>query len=85
MGQGKCASFSGSRVCDGLVEVLGCFSRYYNITHCANAQADLRLCWSHIPHCCKSHALAQFGWKQVTYPRIAITHLCLIAPTLGGS
>ena len=22
------------------------------------AQADLRLCWSHIPHCWKSHALA---------------------------
>ena len=22
-------------------------------------QADLRLCWSHIPHCWKSHALAQ--------------------------
>ena len=26
---------------------------------CAYAQADLRLCWSHIPHCWKSHALAQ--------------------------
>ena len=25
---------------------------------CAYAQADLRLCWSHIPHCWKSHALA---------------------------
>ena len=23
------------------------------------AQADLRLCWSHIPYCWKSHALAQ--------------------------
>ena len=22
------------------------------------AQADLSLCWSHIPHCLKSHALA---------------------------
>ena len=27
---------------------------------CAYAQADLSLCWSHIPHCWKSHALAQF-------------------------
>ena len=26
---------------------------------CAYAQVDLRLCWSHIPHCLKSHALAQ--------------------------
>ena len=25
---------------------------------CASAQADLRICWSHIPHCWKSHALA---------------------------
>ena len=25
---------------------------------CAYAQADLRLCWSHIPHCWKSHAPA---------------------------
>ena len=24
------------------------------------AQADLRLCWSHIPHCWKSHAAAHF-------------------------
>ena len=27
---------------------------------CAYAQADLRICWSHIPHCWKSHALAHF-------------------------
>ena len=27
---------------------------------CAYAQAGLRLCWSHIPHCWKSHALAHF-------------------------
>ena len=26
----------------------------------AYAQADLRLCWSHIPYCWKSHAAAQF-------------------------
>ena len=25
---------------------------------CAYAQADLRLCWSHIPHCWKSHVAA---------------------------
>ena len=31
---------------------------------CAYAQAGLRLCWSHIPNCWKSHALAQFNfWK----------------------
>ena len=35
---------------------------------CAYAQADLRLCWSHIPHCWKSHALAQFScvWRRAT-------------------
>ena len=26
---------------------------------CAYAQADLRLCWLHIPHCCKSYVMAQ--------------------------
>ena len=26
---------------------------------CAYAQADLSLCWSHIPHCWKSHAVCQ--------------------------
>ena len=25
---------------------------------CAYVQADLRLCWSHIPHCWKSHVVA---------------------------
>ena len=25
-------------------------------------QADLRLCWLHLPHCWKSHATAQFCW-----------------------
>ena len=33
---------------------------------CAYAQADLRLCWSHIPHCWKSHALAQFSKSAAT-------------------
>ena len=28
------------------------------LSDCAYAQADLRLCWSHIPHFWKSHALA---------------------------
>ena len=30
---------------------------------CAYAQADLRLCWSHIPHCWKSHVAAQLWWE----------------------
>ena len=30
---------------------------------CAYAQADLRLCWSHIPNSWKSHALAQIYFK----------------------
>ena len=29
------------------------------------AQADLRLCWSHIPHCWKSHALAHIKHDSV--------------------
>ena len=32
---------------------------------CAYAQADLRLCWLHIPHCWKSHAPAQFLYLRV--------------------
>ena len=28
---------------------------------CAYAQADLRLCWSHMTHCWKPHALAHLG------------------------
>ena len=28
---------------------------------CAYAQADLRLCWSHIPHCWKSHVAAHIS------------------------
>ena len=31
---------------------------------CGYAQADLRLCWSHIPHCWKSHVTAHI---EVTY------------------
>ena len=33
---------------------------------CNYAQADLRLCWSHIPHCWKSHALAQIILRHHT-------------------
>ena len=29
------------------------------LSDCAYSQADLSLCWSHIPHCWKYHALAQ--------------------------
>ena len=32
---------------------------------CAYSQADLRLCWSYIPHCWKSHALAQYTFDLV--------------------
>ena len=36
---------------------------------CAYAQADLRLCWSHIPHCWKSHVvshlLSTIGFSDV--------------------
>ena len=28
------------------------------LSECVYAQANLRLCWSHIPYCWKSHALA---------------------------
>ena len=31
---------------------------------CAYAQADLRLCWSHIPQCWKSHVTAQIVFKE---------------------
>ena len=42
---------------------------------CAYAQADLRLCWSHIPHCWKSHALAHIGCmiKKTVNSRIILT------------
>ena len=32
---------------------------------CAYAQADLSLCWSHIPHCLKSHVMAQLCSKSL--------------------
>ena len=37
---------------------------------CAYAQADLRLCWSHIPHCWKSHVVAHIGkMYEVSFDR----------------
>ena len=33
---------------------------------CTYAQADLRLCWSHIPHCWKSHVAAQIMKHRTT-------------------
>ena len=34
---------------------------------CVYAQADLRLCWSHIPHCWKSHVAAKLWWCKTVY------------------
>ena len=31
---------------------------------CVDAQADLSLCWLHIPHCWKAHALALIKYKK---------------------
>ena len=33
-----------------------------------SAQADLRLCWSHIPHCWKSHVKAHLEYRCRTGP-----------------
>ena len=35
-------------------------------------QADLRLCWSHIQHCWKSHALSQFTSVRTLSEALAI-------------
>ena len=35
-----------------------CVGEHFVDPHCAYAHADRRLCWSHIPHCWKSNALA---------------------------
>ena len=38
------------------------------------AQADLRLCWSHIPHCLKSHALVHMSlWLFTTEADACLT------------
>ena len=39
-----------------VIEYLSDQQRFWSV--CAYAQADLRLCWSHIPHCWKSHVAA---------------------------
>ena len=36
----------------------------------AYAQADLKLCWSHIPHCCKFHVMAHICYY--THSKICI-------------
>ena len=38
---------------------------------CTYAQADLRLCWSHIPHCWKSHTLAHISAYSTFITRIS--------------
>ena len=43
---------------------------------CAYAQADLRLCWSRIPHCWKSHALAHI---VISHIPIIGTAVCSLA------
>ena len=49
---------------------------------CAYAQADLRLCWSHIPHCWKSHAHAHiiFYYCGITFWEMTdlLTLLCVM-------
>ena len=49
----KCCSVSSLK----LIEYSSDLQRLWS--DCAYAQADLRLCWSHVPHCWKSPALAQ--------------------------
>ena len=37
-------------------------------------QADLRICWSHIPHCWKSHVAANIDWSDSGMCRLAWLH-----------
>ena len=50
---------------------------------CAYAQADLRLCWSHIPQCCKSHATAHivflFNSRKVLVEPLIVNDRMLIS------
>ena len=46
---------------------------------CAYAQADLRLCWSHIPHCWQSHAAAQMIYG---YCSLSVLEISDIIPNL---
>ena len=46
-------------------------------------QADLRLCWSHIPHCLKSHVAAQMLLKMyVCGDSMVVDSLFVFAPTV---
>ena len=42
------------------------YQRVQELNKYNNAQADLRLCWLHIPHCWKSHVAAQMVKKRKT-------------------
>ena len=50
----KCCSVSSL----GVIEYSSDKQRLWS--DCTYAQADQRLCWSHIPHCWKSHVTARF-------------------------
>ena len=54
---------------------------------CAYAQADLGLCWSHIPHCWKSHdqahSLIKRNNKRVLWPWIANLNPGLFGPVVN--
>ena len=40
---------------------------------CAYAQADLSLCWSHIPHCWKSHVAAHINKLSFRQKQLSVT------------
>ena len=44
-----------------LIEFLSDYQRL--LSDCAYVQAGLSLCWSHIPHCWRSHATAHFNFS----------------------
>ena len=43
-----------------------------------NAQADLSLCWLHIPHCWKSHVMAQLYHVLLLSAILGIWHEVLV-------
>ena len=45
---------------------------------CTYAQADLRLCWLHIPHYWKSHAMTQMRAMLAFILCIAVLYLCML-------
>ena len=49
------------------------------------AQVDLRLCWSHLPHCWKSHFIAQRLFGEPFFPDSidAFAVFCLIKTSLN--